>query len=499
MRGRLRRIPLAASLVASVAFGGSEAHAESSAVGGSGMHAESSASGVPAQLSLEDVLRSADENFPLLQAMRLEGEARAFAEREALGAFDTSLGMAGDLRPEGFYENYGGSAYVDQPTRWWGSRFYARYRYAEGDFPSYEGGRQTDGSGEVRLGVDLPLLRGGPIDRSRLALRAARIDQQRFTPELRLARVQVLRDASVSFWEWVAAGQIVEITEALLRVADERQSQIEGRVARGGEAAINLDDNARLVVERRALLLGAERDFEQAAIRLSLFWRDEMGRPRLPDPTSLPTVFPAEIPVDRAAIARDLEEARKRHPMLEELAFQREKLALEVRLARNELLSDLDLVVEGARDFGNSRPGIDETGKRSSAPRGESEVKALVRFEIPVQRRAARGRLGRAEIRLAQLDRRVQFAAEQVIAEAGLAVEALEAAYLQTAAARENARLAERLRRAEARKLAAGLSNLIDLNIRETQAATAERDLVRAQQAYFKAVADYEARIARTS
>ena len=56
--------------------------------------------------------------------------------------------------------------------------------------------------------------------------------------------------------------------------------------------------------------------------------------------------------------------------------------------------------------------------------------------------------------------------------------------------------LSEELRTAEVRKLQAGLSNLIDLNIREIQVATAARDLVRAQRDYFRALAEYRARIA---
>ena len=52
------------------------------------------------------------------------------------------------------------------------------------------------------------------------------------------------------------------------------------------------------------------------------------------------------------------------------------------------------------------------------------------------------------------------------------------------------------LRDAENRRLALGLSNLIDVNIREIQAATAETALVDAQRAFFRATAEYAARIA---
>ena len=61
--------------------------------------------------------------------------------------------------------------------------------------------------------------------------------------------------------------------------------------------------------------------------------------------------------------------------------------------------------------------------------------------------------------------------------------------------ARENVRLAEQLRNAEARRFELGLSNLIDVNIREVQAADAAVALIRAQAAYFRAGAEYRAAV----
>jgi outer membrane protein TolC len=183
--------------------------------------------------------------------------------------------------------------------------------------------------------------------------------------------------------------------------------------------------------------------------------------------------------------------------MLKQLAIEREKLTVDVRLARNETLPSVDLKVEGSQDFGRSRAGIDEQGKLSTDPRSSTEVKALVRIEMPIWRREARGRLGAAQIRVGQLERRMRYLADQVVAEALQAVEALEAAHEQTGQARENLRLAQRLRDAEERRLELGLSNLIDVNIREVQAATAAQQLVDAQLAYFKALAQYTATIAR--
>ena len=73
----------------------------------------------------------------------------------------------------------------------------------------------------------------------------------------------------------------------------------------------------------------------------------------------------------------------------------------------------------------------------------------------------------------------------------------MEAAYDRTVAARRNRALAERLRLAEERKLSLGTSNLIDVNIRELQAASAALQLIEAQADYFLPRADSDAASAR--
>lgn len=450
-----------------------------------------------AVIHVEDVEASARAFFPLLQAFRLESEARQSAVTGAAGAFDTKLSASGDVQALGFYENRAGAAKIDQPTRLWGSRFYGGYRYGEGDFASYDGKELTDSSGEVQVGLEIPLLRGGAIDQRRAKLQKAQLDESSFNPELELERIKTTRDARMAYWEWVATGKVVEVARGLLEVAEARQSQIERRVNKGQEAEINLSDNQRLVLERRAKLRGAERDFRQAAIFLSLYLRDSEGNPRRIDETGLPPGFPSEELMAARAIESDLKRARETHPLLRKVAIEREKLEVEYRLARNTLLPALDLAVEGSRDFGRSRAGIDEVGKLSAESRSATELGVRVGIEIPLQQRKARGRTGVAKVRLEQIKRRIQMLRDRVEVRALQSLEALEAAYDQTRQARDNSRLAEQLRTAESRKLGAGLSNLIDVNIREVQAASAAENLVRAQRDFFRARAEYEASVAR--
>jgi outer membrane protein TolC len=450
----------------------------------------------PVPLLVEEVLESALKSFPLIRAFALEEQVRMESARAAEGAFDTRLSVGGEVRPAGFYENWSGSGSLEQPSRYWGTRFYSKYRYGEGDFASYDGKQLTDAGGELSLGVEVPLLRGGRLDRARAAIRSKELDRSSYAPEFALEQIELVRSATFAYLDWVAAGQVADVVEELLSVAATRQSQLARRVDEGDEPEIFLRDNQRLVVERRSLLRGAERDFRQASLQLSMFLLDELGARIVADASRVPPTFPAENRIDPAQVERDLLRARTEHPRLQQLAVERKQLTLDVQLAENDILPALNLGLEGSRDVGSSRAGIDERGKRSSNSRSETEVGLRLRLEFPVQQRNARGRLGVARIRLDQLRRRTAYVEMEIETKARMALEALEAAFEQTRYARENVELAELLRSAESRKLNSGLSNLIDLNIREQQAASAAQSLVKAQQAYFRALADYRTRVA---
>ncbi len=450
-------------------------------------------------LELQDAIEIAMASFPILRAFALEEEARSESARAAAGSFDTRLTVEGRSQIAGFYENWEGGGSIEQLSPIWGARFYSGYRYGGGDFGSYDGKRMTDEGGELSLGIELPLLRGRAVDEARASLMSARLAQSSFSPELASERIALVRAVTLAYLEWVTAGHVVDVVEGLLEAAEERQAQLTRRVEAGDEPRINLRDNQRLVVERRSLLRGAVRDARQAGLRLSMYLTDQNGdAPALGD-DRLPERFPDEALIPEAEVEADLQRAFRDHPRLRQLAIEREQLDLTADLAKNATLPGLNLGIEGSQDFGKSKPGIDERGKLSRDPRSSTEVGARLKLEFPVQQRRARGQLGVARVRLRQLEQRIRLAKIEIEVEARVALEALNAAFEQTQYARENVELADELRLAEARKVRSGISNLIDLNIREVQYATAAKNLIFAQRNYFRALAEYRARVARES
>ncbi|MFO0690852.1 MAG: TolC family protein [Myxococcota bacterium] len=447
-------------------------------------------------LELDEVLASVDETYPLLIAVRQELEIAGGEWLSARGGFDSRLFARGELAPTGYYDRFTSDLGIEQPTRLWGSRLYAGYRIGRGDFPADLGSVKTNEDGELRAGLEIPLLKDGSIDAARTSLRASDIKRRAAEPKIELRRLEIVRQAAEAYWNWIAMGLNVDVERHLLRAAEDRRRQLEGRAARGAIPAIQVVDNERLIVDRAIRLRGAERDALEAAVTLSLFYRDANGEMKIPEHDRMPRDFPAERAWDAARLASDVERASDRHPILRELSLRRDGLLASLALNRNALLPDLRVGVEGSKDVGKSSAGIDSIGSFSNNPKDDTEVKATVRFEVPALQRAARGRVATNRAELIRIEQETRYARDSIEAEIRRAMAFVQAAYDQTRLARENYALAAKLQRGEERKFELGSSNLIDVNIREIQTADAARALVFAQAAYFRAIARYEAAIA---
>ncbi|MFT5042654.1 MAG: cobalt-zinc-cadmium efflux system outer membrane protein [Hyphomicrobiaceae bacterium] len=321
------------------------------------------------------------------------------------------------------------------------------------------------------------------MDKRRAELRDAELDVAAARPRIERQLLGFQRGATFSYWDWVATGMRLELSRRLLDIAEQRQGQIRRRVERGALPSIDLIDNERLILERRVRLIDSERAFEQATNTLSLFLRDANGSPDLVQPARLPSDFPEEFAPEFDELDRDIEDAMTQQPLLQALKFELEQAAVKLELAENRVLPGLSLSLGGSRDVGAASKFPDD--------KGPTVLGATIEFELPVQRREARGEVAEAAAKLRQLKSKLRFAEDRVAADVRNAVIALRAAYKQVDAAKRTRELAETLMLGEERKLDLGESNLINVNIRELQAFDAATQLIATQADYFRALANY--------
>lgn len=451
-------------------------------------------------VTLDQVLASVEAAYPPLLAAQIERDVREGQFQAARGIFDLDLFAKYKTTPDGYYEYSTVEAGARQFLGIWGASVYGGYRLTEGDeLPDYYDVR-TAADGEQTFGIDLPLLRGGMIDKPRADLRRAELSARAAGPVIDRQRIDFTRAATVAHASWVAAGRRLDYARRLYDLAESRQAGLEAQVAQGLRADIVLVDNRRLLIDRELKVISAERDFEAAALALSLFFRDAAGAPRVLDERHLPprseqrslderNVGPSQFADTIDDVSVDVDEsvelALRLRPEVRQLALDLERAEVDRSLAGNQLLPYLDARLETTRGLGDER----------YADRSGSDWRAGLEFKLPLQRREARGSVAAADGRLRQLGYRLDFARERITAEVRTVHVALQAASEQLKRADLNVDLALQLREAERQRFQLGASDLLALQIREQAAFDAQTRAVDAQLDYQKALADYRAAV----
>lgn len=415
-------------------------------------------------LQLSQVLASIYASYPLLEAAYRERGIAFGNQVSSWGAFDTKLYGYSENQPLGFYETYRQQIGVDQPL-FNGGNAYAAYRIGRGSFEPWYLERQTNDAGEFKAGLVVPLLQGRDIDPRRRDLWQAGLERQAVEPDIRGQLIEFTRAGAFAYWEWVAAGRTYQIARDLFELADRRTDALTRRSEEGDIEPIALADNERLVVSRGARFIEAERELRQAAVRLSLYYRDAIGRPIVPGPECLPKEITPPPEITPEDVDLFVERALAERPEMTTLAIQRRQIGVELDLARNDLLPAVGAGIEGSQDVGEAT-----SPKRDKS---EFELETGITLEVPIQRRRARGKILANEAKLAQLNAKTQFTRDKIETEVETAAIALVAALQQYEQAARSLELAQQLEEAEYRRFELGDSDLFTLNLREQQTAEA--------------------------
>ncbi|MFK7739839.1 MAG: TolC family protein [Planctomycetota bacterium] len=461
------------------------------------------------KLKLAAVVDSVTSRFPLYLAKLLERDIASGRVEEAMGQFDTKLAgkLGGQL--DGFYESTVGQAGLEQPLAT-GDTIYGGYRISDGFLPDYYKDRTQD-DGRLFFGGRFPLLRNRGMDGRRRDVRVAQIDAALAEPEIDAARIGYVQKASQSYHKWTATGRKLQIARQLLDLAEARQAGLQRGVDRQFLAPLVLTDNTRLIAKRRIYVIKAERDFQVAALQLSLFLRDEHDDPIVVSEANLPEAVVAVAPptadaagteAEQAAaaeeaaasaaeaermLARSLTEdvalAVRQRPDLVALQLEIERIEADRDLAENQMLPNLDLIVDVATPL-NSAPYKD---------REDIELFVGGELKLPLQRRKARGKLRQATAKLTKLQFKQRFQKDRITNEILDARSAIQAAGNQLLNARINVENSAAMVRFEQRKFDLGRSDLLRVQIQEAKLADAQIDEVNAQLGMRLAAVNYRA------
>lgn len=437
-------------------------------------------------LSIDEVITATLEHHPSLKGEIQERVAADADLLSAQGAFDPSIkGEALSYATGGYSGNYGG-AYVEQPLEFYGSKVVGGYRIGDGTFPIYDNYYETNSEGEAQFGVEVPLLRDGPIDRRRANIKRSEAGQVIADSRIELRRIELARAAAMTYWDWAAARNKMKVYRHLLAVATERDRQIAERVKKGDLPEFDRTDNQRAVLQRQAQFLNAERAVKSREFNLGLFFRGSDSRPIDVSTMQAPERIPVPLFDSFSSLETSFQEALGSRPEFKAIEGQRRQNDLELQLARNQILPRLDLRVYSAKDFGT---GDDK--------REDAELKGGLRIEIPLRTRRQEGRLDYYEAKQRKLEFTETFLKERIRADVQDALNRVDIARKRVEVTALEVAAANELASGELKRFNMGDSNLIFVNLREQNAADAEVREIDALQDYQKACVAFEAAIAR--
>ncbi len=426
----------------------------------------------PQQLSLDTVLNSSVNHYPLiLESVAKQKQARG-KQLASLGAFDNIVSADGFSRVSGFWDGRVIDGKISRRLDNYGATLFGGYKISNGSFPIYEDVNFTDSLGAFKAGAVVSLMKGREIDPQRFARKDANLGIEQSDFELLNTQVKVQLSAILAYQGWVAAGQRFKVYQGLLDIALDRDKALRSRVEAGDQPKILLVENQQNILRRRSLLVETERDLQLAANRLMLFWRDHQGEPIMPIAAQLPSQLPS-IPERSYAVDETvLERATNIRPEISLNRIQMARAENRLSLARNEMQPQLDLGIEYQRDIGRIAEG-------GSSRQGNDTILSI-QFSIPLERRSARGKISVADAEIFELQKQEQRLREQITTEILDIAANISAARQLVELADAEADQAAKMRQAEEKRFEGGDSNFFLLNRREEATAQA---LVRQVQA----------------
>lgn len=438
-------------------------------------------------LKLNDIVIAVETTYPLLESALLERQVADGKQLSAWGEFDLGLKAYTISAPEGFYQTYRNGVALNQPL-FGGGYAFSGYKIGDGNFQPWYGERETNEGGEFSAGFGIPLLKDKLIDKRREALFKAELERSAVDPFVQAQILEFVRVASQSYWSWVAAGQALRAQRQLLTLARVRTSQIEQRVDAGDLARITRINNEQLIASRETKVIEAERKLQQAAIKLSLFLRDERGTPMVPAESLLPITFPEAIAPAANEMQAMIDRAINVRPEFVELNLRAEQINVELAQGQNMLLPKLDAQLLASKDVGGQA-----SSKGDKTP---FELEVGLYGELPLQRREARGKINSAQGKLAQLQVKRRFLADKITAQVQDVYSALQTAEERSRLAQNNVNLAQETLELGREQFQAGDIDLVELNIYEQAVTDAQFQLIAAQADFFIALAEYHAALA---
>lgn len=425
------------------------------------------------------VLDSVKQHYPLVKAAIANIQKARAEYLAAKGGFDPKLRSSLIAAPARPYQNIYSNTELNVPITDSGNNFFTGYRIGQGNFPVYYQERETFDQGEVKVGVDFPLLRDRDIDSRRAKILQTKIKTQINQEELNLIKLQAEQAGAISYWDWYIEGQKLLLHRHLLDLANTRQKALEKSVEAGNVANIEKVDNNRIIMQRINGVTAQTVAFQKAALTLSLFYRDNQGHPIVARLESVPQqkqIKPTKL------IFKDEQHADamiNQHPAIRRLEAERNLSYVDFQSAKNKLLPMFNNRIYVAHDFGGGNPPLNRT-----------TVNYELVFELPFFQREARGEITAANKLITRINEQQNLQHDNLVVLLQNAINEIQAQQAIVKASLSEIKMAMEVEKAENLRFSHGDSNLFLINQREIATVEAQMRYMDSIGSYYKAIAN---------
>jgi len=344
-----------------------------------------------------------------------------------------------------------------------------------------------------------PLLRNGWFAANRAPLVIARRNLQQsraaFVAEVNNSILQAVNQ----YWAVVQARGNLEVAQESMAAAESTYKRDKRALELGALPPLDIYRSESQVASRRVLVIQSEYALRQAedALRLTIgadqdpyFQALDLDLTERPEPGD-------ELRAIDAASA--LQTALTKRPEFEAAQAALARDETQIRLARNHLLPQLDLLALYASNGVGGRTGIDTIGQPLSSSWlnqmfgfGYPTYEAQLTLSLPLKNRAAKAEMGSALVSRRSDLYNQRYIREQVTLDVTNAVHQLEQAKLSVAAGKEALDLAQKTMAAEQRKYELGSGTIFFVLEAQTELASAQQSLLQSEVGYQMALASVD-------
>lgn len=425
-------------------------------------------------LQLEDIVKSTRSHYPaIIQAKESVTQAEA-SLRNSEGAFDMKLKGNNFWVTTGYYKRRLNEVRLEKPMRAMGSSVYTSYGKAYPNFfPPQFSTMSTNSGGQAMIGGQISLLRNALLDEPRANVKKNEIGVNKAKQDLEWSKLQVTKEGSLTFWNWVAQSRIYYIYNELLEMAVKRDEILGHRVRGGDISEIVRKENLQYLSRRKAELASAEMELKKISLDLSLYLRDENGNVIMPasltSEQAISGFINEEERVKKEITAFDSNNLAERivefRPDFKKLKLDLDQNEIEYRMGKNDLLPKFDLYTDYTRYIGNDDP-----------TNASHIMEFGLRLEIPLEYELGLGRKQAAGAQRRVLSSQLNYMKDAINNELTKYVQILKLSQDKVVNTRNEVKFAKDLLDAEYIRFKNGNSNLFLVNLREENLVSAEEN-----------------------